>query len=429
MLNRRKVCYHYSSKVSMNSADAKKTVSKNNNKNKTAPGVSILRPLRGVDKCLEECLRSSFEFEYPNFELILSVCDINDPATPIAQKLIKEYPSVDARLQVGETIVGVNPKVNNMFLGYQNAKHDIIWILDSNVYMPKHSLDSAVNDLEQPGTGLVHHAPRGLFVKTLGSLLEAIYLNTSHARMYLAINSLFSLLQKLFKADVSCVTGKSMLFRRSDLKKKGGLSSFGTYLAEDNLIGLEIASLGLRHKLSCETASQLLGSISVYDYVERRVRWGRLRLYLVPISTLVEPFSESILCGLSGAWAMNKLFGFDFASTLLCHFLFWFLGDFIIYQSQKDGESFKPSNFYGHELFMSPLQFPFIWLLREITYLFVFLLAVFGNTVVWRGTTYRLKFGGTAETVDSTENDRIFKFVQSIKSLFTSIFVQSRKIE
>ena len=64
-------------------------------------GVSILRPLKGLDPQLEECLESAFLQNYPQFEIILSVADELDPATQVARALIAKYPDVPARLIVG----------------------------------------------------------------------------------------------------------------------------------------------------------------------------------------------------------------------------------------------------------------------------------------------------------------------------------------
>src|SRR5271170_7021664 len=59
-------------------------------------GVSILRPLKGLDPQLEDCLESAFQQNYPQFEILLSVADELDPATKVANHLIAKYPDVPA---------------------------------------------------------------------------------------------------------------------------------------------------------------------------------------------------------------------------------------------------------------------------------------------------------------------------------------------
>jgi ceramide glucosyltransferase len=67
-----------------------------------AQGVSILRPLKGLDLELYANLRSSFVQNYPKFEIIFSVASPNDPAIEVVKQLISEYPKVDARLIIGK---------------------------------------------------------------------------------------------------------------------------------------------------------------------------------------------------------------------------------------------------------------------------------------------------------------------------------------
>ena len=65
------------------------------------PGVSILRPLKGLDSNLYENLESTFTQEYPNFEIIFSVADKNDQALHIARDLMLKYPSINTRVIIG----------------------------------------------------------------------------------------------------------------------------------------------------------------------------------------------------------------------------------------------------------------------------------------------------------------------------------------
>jgi ceramide glucosyltransferase len=67
----------------------------------SAPGVSILRPLKGLDTNLFENLESSFKQDYPNFEILLSVADEDDEALPVVRDLISKYPNVNARVIIG----------------------------------------------------------------------------------------------------------------------------------------------------------------------------------------------------------------------------------------------------------------------------------------------------------------------------------------
>ena len=68
-----------------------------------APGVSILRPLRGLDANLYENLESSFQQQYPvdKFEIIFSVAEEDDQAIRIVNTLIERYPHVQASLLIG----------------------------------------------------------------------------------------------------------------------------------------------------------------------------------------------------------------------------------------------------------------------------------------------------------------------------------------
>lgn len=207
----------------------------------------------------------------------------------------------------GETIAGVNPKVNNLLRSYKQAAHDILWVLDSNVIMDHGALARAVDILNPPPSipapkrriGLVHHVPFAFTADLgVGTQIEEAFLTTNHAKMYLAINTV---------AIESCVMGKSNLYRRSDLEQVNGslkphpprdsnvpssgefgLIAFANHLSEDNMIAAALwHELGLRHDLSCDIARNVVGNMSLSDYIMRRVRWIRVRKHMVLSATLL----------------------------------------------------------------------------------------------------------------------------------------------
>lgn len=194
-----------------------------------APGLSVLRPLAGHDANLDANLSSMFEQLYPRtrYEIIMSVADASDPSFRVAQDVRARYPSVKSIVIVGDEQAGVNPKINNLVRAYAQASFDLIWVVDSQVWLPPGAAGRAVQSLlmptpapppawlgrkpHSPRVGLVHHVP--LAVKpssNWGSQVERVFLSTTHAKMYLAINTL--------SVD-SCVMGKSNMYRRSDLAR------------------------------------------------------------------------------------------------------------------------------------------------------------------------------------------------------------------
>jgi ceramide glucosyltransferase len=97
---------------------------------------------------------------------------------------------------------------------FSKASYDLLWVLDATIAIQPgalgrmvdaflntpaydHDLESTPlmsDDIRRPPTsgdvGLVHHVPLAVVhQKTWGSLIEQAFLNTTHAKMYLAIVS------------------------------------------------------------------------------------------------------------------------------------------------------------------------------------------------------------------------------------------------
>lgn len=97
------------------------------------PGVSILKPLMGVDPNLFSNLETFFTMCYPKYEILFCIEDEADPAIMLVRRLMEKYPNIDTDLFIGSSSVGVNPKINNMHHAYEAAKHEFILISDSGI--------------------------------------------------------------------------------------------------------------------------------------------------------------------------------------------------------------------------------------------------------------------------------------------------------
>lgn len=139
--------------------------------------------------------------------------------------------------------------------------------------------------------------------------------------MYSAIN---------FSRASSCIVGKSNIFYKSHLEKVGGFRKFGQNMSEDNIIGQAIWNQGLRHCMTTDFAYQPLGSLSVIAYFKRRSRWTRVRKYAVPAATILEPITESLICGALGAYGMSRVLGISPILVYCLHIAYWIVNDFFI---------------------------------------------------------------------------------------------------
>ena len=335
---------------------------------------------------------------------------------------VSRYPLIDitkADTPQGEQVVGMNPKVNNLIRSYRKAAHDIVWVLDSSVVTAPGTLARSVGALIGPPPsatgksrrkiGLVHHVPFafGSSGGKLGSRLEEAFLNTNHAKMYIALNTI---------AIESCVVGKSNLYRRSDLDRVNGclkpipdsaqggcqpgecgLAVFGRFLAEDNMIASALwHELGQRHDMSCDVARNAVGHMTFSDYVWRRVRWLRVRKHMVLSATILEPFTESVILGLILACSLWKVLGIPAWITLPVHFLSFAYVDLDVYASLA-----------GHPLPSSSRRsFLCAWIARELLALPIWILAMCGNEVEWRGEKYQVLRDGEVKWTGRSHSPR-----------------------
>ncbi|KAI9349068.1 glycosyl transferase family 21-domain-containing protein [Obelidium mucronatum] len=363
----------------------------------SAPGVSILRPLKGVDANLIENLASALKLNYPNFEILFSVADSNDPAIEVVNNLMKNFPDVPARLVVGESHFGVNPKVNNLLTSYAIAKHEIVWILDSNIFVKPDTLGRAVDCLMQSNVGLVHHIPIGVRPESFGTSVEQVYLNTTHAKIYTMVNKL---------RLGSCVIGKSNLFRKSELAHVGGLAYFGKFMSEDNIMGRSIWDQGRLHVIPADVVYQPLGKSGLTDYFKRRARWTRMRKFMDIGAVILEPFTECFLNAIVSSFAFSFFFGVPRIWFFLVHVMWWFIADLLLALSIES--STVTDSFWGYVG---------AWFIRELSTLPVHLHAVAGSSVEWRGKKFRLQPDGTVAPADGSKGHGRFS---RISSLFTT---------
>lgn len=487
-------------------------------KEEEVPHVTVVRPVKGLEPRLYECLAASLRQTYPTSKIdtVFCVSSRSDPAFPILERLCRDFKHVNVRILVEEedplllkdkNALGPNPKIRNMSRAYREARGDIVWILDCNVWAGKGVCGRLVDllcgytDSEQ-GTKrknkFVHQTPVAVdmdaqsmtaderkqllggrsaqnlnstdiaastssdprnhsnsalrkILQRGGGRLDEAFLSSSHAKFYNAINTV---------AIAPCIIGKSTMFRRSQLdyitssnpERAAGIDFFSDNICEDHLIGdalwkqpqafeqgsycpapgEEKVSWGKHAMLFGDFCFQPISHTPVMAYMDRRIRWLRVRKFTVTLATFVEPGTESILCSLYGAYALTTLPFFErigiprtwlsFLVIWLVNMSIWCTVDYIQYlllhsaktveidaatpdfvlpqrsaQAYHQAESLQP--LLGDKTPKKPSlldgarrnfrEFFFAWLGREVSALPIWVIAFWGGvTVEWRGRKF-----------------------------------------
>jgi ceramide glucosyltransferase len=323
-----------------------------------APAISLVRPVCGTENYCEETLRSTFELDYPRYEILFCAAYAHDPVLPLIERLVATHPHVDARILIGEDRVSGNPKLNNVVKGWRAASATWIVIADSNVLMPRDYIQRLLSTW-RPGTGLVCSPPVGSRPSNLWAELECAFLNTHEARWQYVADSI----------GIGFAQGKSMLWQRELLEQAGGIEALGRELAEDAASTKLVRGMGLRVRLVDHPFEQPLGARSPAEVWNRQLRWARLRrvsfkAYFIP-EILTGAVFPIIACGIAAGGN-----GFSPISAVLVAGTAWYGAEAIMARASG---------------WHSSVRTPLVWMLRDLLLPLLWVQAWLGSTFVWRG--------------------------------------------
>ncbi len=336
-------------------------IGKGNSLSKFYPPISILKPLKGLDDGLFDNLASFCTQDYPEYEIIFSLQDQNDPAYKVAKKIKDRYPERDISIIVERNNTGLNPKVNNLIPAYRASKYEYVLISDSNVMVERDYLKEIVKHMEDPDVGLVSNVIKGVGGNSIGSIFENLHLNS------FVIGSV-CFLDRFLK--MPCVIGKSMLLRKIDLEAIGGFNAVKDVLAEDYVIGERIHKMGKRVVLSNYAIKNVNVYWSIKKFLNRHTRWGKLRWKLGGIKYISELIGNPVFI----SWlpilfdATKATIFFAFSVSLIKVIGDLYLGKII------DSDS-NPVVYI-----LSPV--------KDILIGLIWFVPLLSNTVVWRGNRY-----------------------------------------
>jgi ceramide glucosyltransferase len=242
-----------------------------------SPGVSVLKPVRGIDFGSYENFASFCRQDYPGYEILFAANDNADPAVPLIQRLITDFPERRIRLLVGAEHLGANRKVNNLAQLAQEAQHEILVLSDGDVRVGPNYLREVVAPFTDEGTGAVTCFYRAIAEENLGAQLEAIGASSDFFAGVLVADGMESM---------SFALGASIATTKRWLAKIGGFAAFADMLADDYELGHRIAKAGGRVVLSREVVWTMYPAQTARGFWDHQLRWARTVRLCRPVSYL-----------------------------------------------------------------------------------------------------------------------------------------------
>jgi ceramide glucosyltransferase len=328
--------------------------------------ISVLKPLAGLDEGLEENLRSFFEQDYGSFELLFAVRQESDPAVPLVRRLLREYPDVPASLIVTGDAPYPHAKVFSLKSMFDQARHDLIVMSDSDVRVGKDFCRTLAAEFEEQSLGLVTCPYRAVAGKSIWSRLEALGMNTDfHAGLFTAV----------MMEGTKFAVGPTIVAKRSVLEALGGIECVKDYLAEDYMLGRIASELGFVVRLSSYVVEHRIGSETLRQNFLHRLRWARSTRRSRPWGYVGQFFTYSIPVALLATSAWPE--GWPLLAVTA---------------------AFRAAAAWTVSQRVLGVTIPWLLLPLQDMIAFLFWMAgFFGNSINWRGQRYILNRDGTLE--------------------------------
>jgi ceramide glucosyltransferase len=230
----------------------------------TRPPVTILKPLCGVEPGLYEHLSSFCRQDYPEFQIVFGLRDPTDPACAVVQRLKAEFPLMHIDIVVNPQQHGSNRKTSNLINMFARARHDILAMADSDVFVGPDYLHTVTAPLMDPNVGLVTCIYQDIPTERIWSRLGAMYVNEWYVPLVL-LGWLFG--------HRGYASGQTLCLRRDTLQAVGGLQAISNHLAEDYRLGELVRGLGQRIVLSPYVVKGQHHEQSLDSLTRHELRW------------------------------------------------------------------------------------------------------------------------------------------------------------
>ena len=343
-----------------------------------APGVSILKSLKGIDPAMIDAFQSHCRQTYAGeYEILFGVASLDDPAAAAVLQLRQEFPTHSIQLVECPASLGTNGKVSTLIQLAAHAQHPYLLINDSDITVSPRYLQRVMAHFaprtntgeDRAEVGLVTALYRGRAYATLPSRLEGLGIATDFQAGVL--------LSRMIEGGLHYGLGSTLAVSREALQRIGGLETLVDHLADDYELGARIDKAGFRIALSAEVVETAIPAYKWRGFIDHQLRWARTVRDARPWGYAGLIFTHGL------AWALINV-----VASGLSPLSVWLLAmSFFLRLSL--------AMTVGAQVLADHQVLPYLWLLplRDVIAIFIWAFGFGGNTIVWRGQRFTLKGG------------------------------------
>jgi ceramide glucosyltransferase len=331
------------------------------------PPVSCLKPIKNLDVDAYENYASFCRQDYPDYEIVFCV-DPGDPALPVLEKLIKDFPERRIRLLFGSGRDAINDKVARLVRLTVEAEHDLFVITDGDVRVRPDYLRAVVAPFRDPKVG----AATCLYASTKeSSFLEELQSISMISDFFAGVMTAWELDSANFTLSQTIVTTRKNIFGF------GGYQFIENRPADDLYIGRLAAEQGLEVRLLPYVVQTVADFKSLKELLYKRVRWMTVMRHMRPWGHIGLTFTWGL------PWALAAVAAYP-SSVVTGTYLGGYLVSRIAITLLIGGWGMKQKGLWK--------KVPLIPLWDAMAFL-IWLVSFGQKTIRWRGVDYRLLEG------------------------------------
>lgn len=267
------------------------------------PPLSCLKPVKGLDPEAYENFASYCRQDYPDFEILFCV-DQTDPAFPVIEKLIRDFPGRRIRVLFGPGHEAINDKVARLTRLVNEAQHEVVVINDADVRVAPDYFRTVVAPLSDPNVGGTTCFYASIHEKTLPEKLQSIGM----------ISDFFLGILVAWRLDgVKFALGQTIATTRTRLAGFGGYQALESCPADDLLVGRLIAKQGCEMRFIPYVLQTVSDFESLRDLTHKRLRWMTEMRFTRPWGHLGLIFTQGL------AWSLIAVVAHPSAKIALAY--------------------------------------------------------------------------------------------------------------